>query len=45
MTKNIPPELDAITDTVLVYRPPEKAKATKERVKRKRKRDKRNKKN
>lgn len=37
--KKVPSELDTITDVVLRYRPPEKAKATKQRVKRKRQRD------
>lgn len=36
-TVNTPKELDAITDVVLAYRPPEKAKATKKREKRRRK--------
>jgi len=35
---NVPKELNAITDVVLAYRPPEKTKATKKRDKR-RKRD------
>ena len=35
---NTPKDLDAITDVVLRYRPPEKAKATKKREKRRRKR-------
>ena len=34
-----PKELDTITDVVLRYRPPEKAKATKKREKRKAQRD------
>ena len=34
-----PSELDAIADVVLAYKPPEKAKATKRREKRKRQRD------
>jgi len=33
-----PKELDAITDAVLAYKPPEKAKATKRREKRRAKR-------
>lgn len=37
--KNVPKELDQITDAVLAYRPPEKAKATKRREKRRRQRD------
>lgn len=36
--KKIPSELDAITKTVLSYRPPEKEKAARQREKRKRKR-------
>ena len=36
---NVPKELDAITDVVLRYRPPEKEKAAKKRAKRKAKRD------
>jgi hypothetical protein len=36
--KNTPRELDAITDVVLAYRPPEKQKATKRREKRRRQR-------
>jgi hypothetical protein len=36
--KNSPKELDAITDVVLRYRPPEKQKATKRREKRRRQR-------
>ena len=36
--KNVPNELNTITDVVLAYRPPEKAKATKKREKRRRKR-------
>lgn len=35
----IPKELDTIADVVLRYKPPEKAKATKRREKRRRKRD------
>jgi hypothetical protein len=35
---NVPKELDQITDVVFRYRPPEKAKATKKREKRRRKR-------
>lgn len=38
MKKNIPIELDRIADKVLGYKPPEKAKATKQRQKRKRQR-------
>ena len=34
-----PKELDIISDIVLSYRPPEKVKATKQRAKRKAKRD------
>jgi hypothetical protein len=37
--KNVPKELDTIADVVLRYRPPEKAKATKRREKRRRQRD------
>jgi hypothetical protein len=37
--RNTPKDLDAITDAVLRYRPPEKAKAAKKREKRKAKRD------
>ena len=34
-----PKDLDTIADVVLAYKPPEKAKATKRREKRKRQRD------
>ena len=37
--KPVPKDLDAITDVVLRYKPPEKVKATKAREKRRRKRD------
>jgi len=37
--KNVPKELDLISDVVLRYRPPEKVKAAKKRAKRKAKRD------
>ena len=36
--KNVPKELDLISDVVLRYRPPEKEKATKRRQKRRAKR-------
>ena len=36
---NVPKELDLISDIVLRYRPPAKVKATKQRTKRKAKRD------
>jgi len=39
MKLNTPKELDTITDVVLAYKPPEKAKATKKRAKRKAQRD------
>jgi hypothetical protein len=37
--KNAPKDLDTIADVVLAYKPPEKAKASKKREKRKAKRD------
>ena len=39
MKKQIPEALDRIADTVLAYKPKEKAKATKARAKKKAKRD------
>jgi hypothetical protein len=39
MNKQIPKELDVIAKTVLAYCPPDKAKATAKRAKRKAKRD------
>jgi hypothetical protein len=36
---NVPKDLDLISDVVLRYRPPEKIKSTKQRAKRKAKRD------
>jgi hypothetical protein len=38
MKPNVPEELNRITDVVLAYKPPEKAKATKRREKRRAKR-------
>jgi hypothetical protein len=37
--KNVPKELDVITDVVLAYKPKDKLKATKARAKKKAKRD------
>jgi len=39
--KNVPPELDYITDVVLSYRPKPKTKAAKRRLRRKRRDEKR----
>jgi hypothetical protein len=39
---NVPPELDAITDIVLAYRPKPKSKAAKRRIRRKKREEKRN---